>query len=299
VQAFCYSWRLWCFCCLWGCCWPYCCRHSCPLLASHRVLAVDCVPDLAGFPAVAVQASLQLQETLLMGASSLLLGSLLLLASLLLLFWGLGNCWPPCCFWWPSWYLRGRIQGKTWCMGPYVGVDCNLTLCPLRVDYDTCTMGNPMPELTLSSCQELRIWPLSKQCPLYTYAFIWTSARQCHDDSSPFLPSPYVFSGIMRSLEDASFGHFLLWTKSPLDKESLTNLSRPWTAYRWWITTTATCRNWVIRALLEIKTLFSVFLLFSYEWSMILSVIFNLSIVPHQHQYPKFSFFQKKNSLQN
>ena len=26
---------------------------------------------------------------------------------------------------------RGRIQRKTWCMGPYAGVDCNLPLCPL------------------------------------------------------------------------------------------------------------------------------------------------------------------------
>ncbi len=93
VQALCYSWRPWCF-----CCWPCCCLHSCPLLASHRVLAVDCVPDLAGFPAVAVQASLQLQETLLMGASSLLLGSLLLLASLLLLLLGSWQLLAPLLF---------------------------------------------------------------------------------------------------------------------------------------------------------------------------------------------------------
>jgi hypothetical protein len=27
---------------------------------------------------------------------------------------------------------RGRIQRKTWCMGPYAGVYYNLTLCPLQ-----------------------------------------------------------------------------------------------------------------------------------------------------------------------
>jgi hypothetical protein len=44
-------------------------------------------------------------------------------------------------------------------MGPYAGVDYNLTLCPLyRVDSNTFTMGNPMPESTLSLCQS-RLYP--------------------------------------------------------------------------------------------------------------------------------------------
>ncbi len=40
-------------------------------------------------------------------------------------------------------------------MGPYAGVDYNynLTLCPLSVDYNTFTMGNPMPESALTLCQ--------------------------------------------------------------------------------------------------------------------------------------------------
>jgi hypothetical protein len=29
----------------------------------------------------------------------------------------------------------GRIQRKTWCMGPYVGVDYNLNLCRLQYMY--------------------------------------------------------------------------------------------------------------------------------------------------------------------
>ncbi len=30
---------------------------------------------------------------------------------------------------------RVRIQRKTWCMGPFAGVDYNLTLCPLQHMY--------------------------------------------------------------------------------------------------------------------------------------------------------------------
>jgi hypothetical protein len=43
--------------------------------------------------------------------------------------------------------IRGRIQRKTWCMGPYA-----------RIDSITFTMGNPMPESTLTPSQGLRIW---------------------------------------------------------------------------------------------------------------------------------------------
>jgi hypothetical protein len=43
-------------------------------------------------------------------------------------------------------------------MEPYAGADYNLTLCPIvhchsRVDYNTFTTGNPMPESTLSPSQ--------------------------------------------------------------------------------------------------------------------------------------------------
>jgi hypothetical protein len=55
-------------------------------------------------------------------------------------------------------YCRGRIQRKTWCMGPYAGVDYNLTLCPLQSRLQHIYIGqpyarvdlNPMPESTLS-----------------------------------------------------------------------------------------------------------------------------------------------------
>ncbi len=43
--------------------------------------------------------------------------------------------------------LRDCIQRETWCMGPYAGVDYNLIP---YVDSNTCTLGNPMPESTLS-----------------------------------------------------------------------------------------------------------------------------------------------------
>jgi hypothetical protein len=62
---------------------------------------------------------------------------------------------------------RGRIQRKTWCMGPYAGVDYTSPYVDTRVDSNTFTMGqpyprvdhNPMPEPTLSPSQGLRIWP--------------------------------------------------------------------------------------------------------------------------------------------
>ncbi len=68
-------------------------------------------------------------------------------------------------------FLRGQIQRKPWCMGPYAGVDYNLTLCPLQSRlqhiYHTFIMDNPMPESTLTLCQSrlypqqgLWIWPL-------------------------------------------------------------------------------------------------------------------------------------------
>ncbi len=50
-------------------------------------------------------------------------------------------------------FITGRKQRKTWYMGPYTGVDDNLTLYSLRVDSNTFTMGNPMPVSTLTLCQ--------------------------------------------------------------------------------------------------------------------------------------------------
>ncbi len=70
----------------------------------------------------------------------------------------------------------GRIQGKTWSMGPYAGVDYNPTLCSLQsrlqhiyhgqpnpwVDLNPMPVAtlpnarvdlNPMPESTLTLCQ--------------------------------------------------------------------------------------------------------------------------------------------------
>ena len=59
----------------------------------------------------------------------------------------------------------GRIQRKTRCMGPYAGVDYNLTLCPLqsRLQHIYPGLGNPMPQSTLSPSQGLRIWPLTSR----------------------------------------------------------------------------------------------------------------------------------------
>jgi hypothetical protein len=55
--------------------------------------------------------------------------------------------------------FRGRIQRKTWCMGPYGGADCNLPLRQLQSRLQQLQLGNSMPESTLSPSQGLRIWP--------------------------------------------------------------------------------------------------------------------------------------------
>jgi hypothetical protein len=44
-------------------------------------------------------------------------------------------------------------------MGPYAGVDYNLTYVHFRVDSNTFTMDNPMPESTLSPSQGVCIRP--------------------------------------------------------------------------------------------------------------------------------------------
>jgi hypothetical protein len=53
---------------------------------------------------------------------------------------------------------RGQIQRKTWCKGPYTGVDYYLTLCPLQSRLQNIYHGqpyaivdlDPMPESTVS-----------------------------------------------------------------------------------------------------------------------------------------------------
>ncbi len=59
--------------------------------------------------------------------------------------------------WW------GQIQRKTWCLGPYAGVDYNLTLCPLqsRLQHIYHGIGQLMPESTLTLCQS-RLYPPSQ-----------------------------------------------------------------------------------------------------------------------------------------
>ncbi len=71
-------------------------------------------------------------------------------------------------------------------MVPYAGVDYNLILCPLRVDSNTFTMGNPMPESTLSPSQGLCIWPrlLPRFCGL-TYISMYLNIKETlHDDEN-------------------------------------------------------------------------------------------------------------------
>ncbi len=68
---------------------------------------------------------------------------------------------------------RGRVQIKTLCMGPYAGVDYNLTLCRLRHMYH----GQPMPGSTWTLYGvvdfELWIWPVDK------HKFSQPQARIC------------------------------------------------------------------------------------------------------------------------
>ncbi len=57
--------------------------------------------------------------------------------------------------------FRDYIQSETWRLGPYAGIDCNLTLCRLqhmyhRQPYSKADL-NPMPQSTLFPCQRLRL----------------------------------------------------------------------------------------------------------------------------------------------
>jgi hypothetical protein len=77
--------------------------------------------------------------------------------------------------------IWGRIQRKTWCMGPFAGVDYNLTSCPLQSRLQHIYHGqpyarvdlNPMPELT-SICQS-RLYPPSQGLWIWPLVFLKTT----------------------------------------------------------------------------------------------------------------------------
>jgi hypothetical protein len=54
--------------------------------------------------------------------------------------------------------FRGRIQRKTWCMDPGTELIITSPCVHSRVDSNTFTMGNPVPESTLTLCQ-CRLYP--------------------------------------------------------------------------------------------------------------------------------------------
>jgi len=45
------------------------------------------------------------------------------------------------------------------------------------------------------------------------------------------------------SLDNTSLGQHVLWIMRPVDNTSLIDVSRPWTAYRWWIIITTVTRR--------------------------------------------------------
>jgi hypothetical protein len=66
----------------------------------------------------------------------------------------------------------GRIQRKTWYMGPCAGVDYNLILCRLQSRLRTCTMGNPMLESTLTIFQS-RLYSPVRDLGFGLCCFLW------------------------------------------------------------------------------------------------------------------------------
>jgi hypothetical protein len=75
--------------------------------------------------------------------------------------------------------FRGRIQRKTWCMGPMPELTITSPYVHSRVGSNTFFMGNPMPESTstvyakvdfIPPSQGLRIWPQIK-IPLFYSTF--------------------------------------------------------------------------------------------------------------------------------
>jgi hypothetical protein len=112
---------------------------------------------------------------------------------------------------------RGRIQRKTWCMGPFAGVDYNLTLCRLLSRLQHIHHGqphtwvdlNPIPESTLSPCQGLRIWPQSLLSAILFVEYRYNASLNLTSPSTSPTPPP-----------DAS----LLWGSSWTTKKSLPSI---------------------------------------------------------------------------
>jgi hypothetical protein len=69
----------------------------------------------------------------------------------------------------------------------------------------------------------------------FYYMFCGTGQK----DAMPMRPRIYrpktFFSGSIRPLGDASLGRCVPWTIIPLNDAFVTDLSRDWTAYTWWI----------------------------------------------------------------
>ncbi len=73
----------------------------------------------------------------------------------------------------PPYHSRGRIERKKLCMGAYVGVYYNLTLCPLQTESTQTHFPWAGIESTLSLSQGLWIWPLvyKLSLPLSGFSF--------------------------------------------------------------------------------------------------------------------------------
>ncbi len=55
---------------------------------------------------------------------------------------------------------RGRIQRKTWCVGPYAGVGYNFPLCPLQSRLQHIYHGQPYARVDLNPMPEQsRLFP--------------------------------------------------------------------------------------------------------------------------------------------
>ncbi len=82
---------------------------------------------------------------------------------------------------------RGRIQRKTWCMGPYAGADYNLTVCPLQSRLQHIYHGqpnarvdlNPMPGSILTLCQG-RLYPPVRDLALSPTQDLASAQLQAH-----------------------------------------------------------------------------------------------------------------------
>ncbi len=79
------------------------------------------------------------------------------------------------CLWKSMRPSRGRIQRKTWRMGPYAGVDYkNLTLCPLQSRLQHIYHGQPyMPESTVTLGQS-RLYPQGRDFEFSLSSTVWS-----------------------------------------------------------------------------------------------------------------------------